>query len=319
MKKLTYFLIIGLFLISCGEKDDNIYNNANDFDQKPDSNSETEEEGGCGPERDDPENKPDADTTEDADISDDSDLNDGTVATDDDLTEDTELTDDTDITEDSDLTEPDDEIIDDYDTPCPPDMVESGNICIDRYEASRSDATETDQGTATNKAFSKPGVLPWMVRPLNNTYFDEFKAACTAVGKRLCRDDEWTTSCKGPEELTYSWGNTWDRKICNNVDTFCDEYCAQTGIPEAECNKSSGCGYDYYCFKVVPTGSFENCKNDAGAFDINGNVWETTDTGSGYATRGGAFNCAGAESRLTCTFKGWTDLYAGFRCCKDKK
>jgi len=228
-----------------------------------------------------------------------------------------DLMDDKDLMEDKDLVDEDIEVVDDSDGPCPSDMVESGEICIDKYEASRSDATKSDQGTATNKAFSKPGVLPWMVNPINNTHFAEFKAACSAVGKRLCKDDEWISSCQGPDELTYSWGNTYDREICNNVDTFCDDHCSENNI--TECNTSSGCGYTYGCYTKVPTGSFENCTNDAGAFDINGNVWEITDAGSEYKTRGGAFNCASASSRLECTYNaGWAELYAGFRCCKDR-
>ncbi|HPA57637.1 MAG TPA: hypothetical protein PLT70_09440 [bacterium] len=44
-----------------------------------------------------------------------------------------------------------------------------------------------------------------------------------------------------------------------------------------------------------------------------------TDTGSGYKIRGGAFNCAGAIDRLKCTYSaGWSELYAGFRCCRER-
>lgn len=316
MRKLTCFLIIGLFLIGCGKKDNNVYDNINDSDKITDnfSETETEEEGGCGPERDESGDKTDTDLVDEVDLTEDVDVVDDEI-----LVDDTDLVDDAALVDDADLVDLDVEVVDDSDGPCPSDMVESGEICIDRYEASRSDAAESNEGTATNKAFSKPGVLPWMVNPMNSTHFAEFKSACTAVGKRLCRDDEWVSSCKGPDELTYSWGNTFDKEICNNVDTFCDDYCADNSIPTETCSNGSDCGYTYNCFTEVPTGSFKSCTNYAGAFDINGNVWEITDTGSGYATRGGAFNCAGAENRLKCTFNaGWTALNAGFRCCKDK-
>ncbi len=203
---------------------------------------------------------------------------------------------------------------------CPDDMVEVGNICIDRYEASREDATETDQGSATGKAYSVKGVIPWMVNPMTDSAYEKFKKACDAAGKRLCKDQEWILACKGPENFTYSWGNEWERTICNNVDTFCDDHCEEESIPMEDCDLSENCGYEYYCFKVVPTGQFEDCSNYSGAFDINGNVWEITDTGSGYRIRGGAFNCAGPSNRLKCTYAaGWTELYAGFRCCKDRE
>jgi len=215
-----------------------------------------------------------------------------------------------------------DEFFTDNDTDlsdCPQDMVAVGRICIDKYEASRSDATESDQGAETDKAFSKAGVLPWMVNPINEAHFEQFKTACEASGKRLCKNDEWTANCQGPDELIYSWGDSFERNICNNVDTFCDEHCEENGIEEAGCNTFPDCGYDYYCFKVVPTGSFIDCKNYSGAFDVNGNVWEITDNGSGYSIKGGAFNCAKAQERLKCSYSaGWEKLYAGFRCCKDR-
>jgi len=299
MRKIIYFFIISLFFIGCGDKEENIYDSVNDSDNTTDS-SETEDEGGCGPGKDQSE------------VSDQSELSDQSE-----MSDDSELSDQSEVSDDSELS--DDPEVDDSDGPCPPDMVESGEICIDRYEASRSDASETEQGEKTDKAYSKKGVLPWMVNPMNDTHLAEFKAACEAVGKRLCLDDEWVTSCKGPDETKYSWGGSWDREICNNVDTFCDDYCADNSIPSEECSTSANCGYTYSCYTEVPTGSFENCMNSAGAYDINGNVWEITDTGSGYMTRGGAFNCAGAVDRLACTFNaGWTALFAGFRCCKDK-
>jgi formylglycine-generating enzyme len=202
---------------------------------------------------------------------------------------------------------------------CPDDMVEVGSICIDRYEASREDATAIDQGKATGKAYSVEGVMPWMVNPMTDEAYEEFKSACETAGKRLCNDNEWISACEGPEKLTYSWGNNWERKTCNNVDTFCDQFCEENGIPEATCNLSENCGYEYYCFKVLPTGTFKDCSNFAGSFDINGNVWEITESGSGYKVRGGAFNCGGPTSRLQCSYSaGWKELYAGFRCCMDR-
>lgn len=202
---------------------------------------------------------------------------------------------------------------------CPYDMVAVGTICVDRFEASRTDATETDQGKNEEKALSVPGVMPWMVNPVTDEHFETFKKACEASGKRLCRNNEWTATCQGPETLTYSWGENFERNICNNVDTFCDEHCEENEISEGECNTFPNCGYDYYCFKVVATGIFENCTNYNGIHDINGNVWEITDNGDGYSVKGGAFNCSNAQERLKCSYSaGWTKLYAGFRCCKDR-
>ena len=80
---------------------------------------------------------------------------------------------------------------------CPDDMVAIGTICIDRFEASRIDATLEDQGTSEEQAFSKKEIMPWTVNPMTDEHFEIFKKACEASGKRLCKNNEWTASCMG--------------------------------------------------------------------------------------------------------------------------
>lgn len=205
---------------------------------------------------------------------------------------------------------------------CPPDMVliqapDGHYFCMDKYECSRADATETSQGTSPI-AVSKKGVLPWHVSFMNKDVLNEFTQGCELAGKRMCTKDEWFEACNGPEDTLYFFGNQWDSQICNNVDAFCDDYCLENNIDP--CNTAENCGYQYYCFHVTPTGAFPNCTNQYGLFDINGNVWEVVpvDTPRGYEVRGGAFNCGNPSVRLKCTFNAeWDLLYAGFRCCKD--
>jgi len=204
---------------------------------------------------------------------------------------------------------------------CPEDMVEvDGRFCIDRWEASRPDATAGTMGVDTTRAVSRAGVIPWYVSQMSQAVLLAFDGACRASGKRLCTKEEWYGVCTGPEQNLYFFGNVWDQESCNNVDSFCDDYCAAQAI-EA-CDLAANCGYRYGCFKVVPTASFPRCVNADGVFDINGNVWEVVPDASarGYQVRGGAFNCAGAANRLLCTYDaGWDALYAGFRCCKERE
>ena len=221
--------------------------------------------------------------------------------------------------------------------PCPEDMVHvatapskgiSSSFCIDRFEASRKDATATSPGSDDSVALSRGGVLPWFKNPIDASTFAQFKNACLKNGKRICRSDEWFGACTGTGQFYYVFGDTFDPLICNCVDTFCASYCQDNDIPETECNTESNCGYDcgkvgddVQCFHVAPTGDFPECKNGFGTYDINGNVWELVavpDDPDGFEIRGGAFNCAGASTRLRCDYKAdWTSLYAGFRCCKD--
>jgi formylglycine-generating enzyme len=204
---------------------------------------------------------------------------------------------------------------------CPADMVAIGSeFCMDTYEASRPDATAFNAGANESSATSRPGVLPWMVNPVNRTHLQRFQNACQAAGKRLCTGTEWLAACQGPPPgTTYVFGNTFNRETCNCVDTFCDDYCSVNGILPGSCNIAANCGYAYSCFHVAPTASFPQCTNAYGTFDINGNVWEVVPSQTdprGYEVRGGAFNCASASARLQCTYNaGWDDLYAGFRCC----
>lgn len=189
---------------------------------------------------------------------------------------------------------------------CPSDMV-SVNInenyfCVDKYEASRPDATEDSYGSDNSKATSRASVLPWF--PVN---FETAKAACESAGKRLCTSDEWTFTCHGTYNLNYCYGNEYDPIACNGIDAFCS-------------NPAPKCGLQEGGFHVTPTGSFEICTNDFGIFDINGNVWEwVIDNGTGQL-RGGAYNCGDSATLHACSYiPSFSPSARGFRCCKDSE
>jgi len=230
--------------------------------------------------------------------------------------------------------------LDENQQPCPADMVHvpaapdlgvDAAFCMDRYEASRQDATATSMGTNTSIAVSQPGVQPWWEKPVDPVKFQLFEDACDEAGKRLCGEDEWLHSCAGTAGNVYVWGDVFDKEVCNCVDTWCDTYCQEHGIDPVV--DYDGCGYGLYYsypeygppFHPVPTGYMTGCMNEFGAYDLNGNAWEVvpddpaeSPIGLPFQIRGGAFNCGGPSLRLECTFEAtWTNLYAGFRCCRD--
>jgi hypothetical protein len=166
----------------------------------------------------------------------------------------------------------------------------SSAFCIDRYEASRPDATAVSAGVSETAATSRAGVLPWQVR--DNALA---QAACGAAGKRLCFPEEWRLACGGQAGLAYSYGNTYDPTACNGIDAF-----GRTA------------------FHLTPTGSFPRCVSPEGAYDLNGNLWEHVNGGTDSTVRGGAYNCSDSAAYHRCDYipGSWSPLARGFRCCR---
>lgn len=203
---------------------------------------------------------------------------------------------------------------------CPAEMVlVNSTFCMDKYEASRPDATKTSEGVKTTLAVSKKGVVPWQMSafampPANLV---EARAACKAAGKYLCSLSQWITGCQGPKKTAYGYGSAYKPEICNGIEKYC--YCSTgtckgiTPCPFLNCHYT--CGSD---FKVDPTGANKGCETSWGAFDVNGNVWELADSTDGLQHfRGGAFNCGDSKAYHRCDHDGtWGPSARGFRCCK---
>jgi hypothetical protein len=200
---------------------------------------------------------------------------------------------------------------------CPADMVVVENqFCMDIYEASRPDATDTFDGTDTSYATSRFNVRPWMDPTMT---LSDAQTACQNAGKRLCTVSEWVTTCQGPQVTVYSYGDTYDATTCNGIDAFCDcgsAACqAITPCPFPHC--FSQCGAPFH---VVPTGTFTNCVSGYGTYDMNGNLWEIADsTDMQTHVMGGAANCFNSELLHVCNgsfvISGGFPPFRGFRCC----
>lgn len=207
---------------------------------------------------------------------------------------------------------------------CPPDMVVVAQLfCMDRYEASRPNATGVWQGDDNSMATSRAGVLPWF--PVDKA---TAQAACAAAGKRMCTPNEFSSACHGPGVTDYPYGNTYDPLACNSIDTFCD--CASSGVcgavepcpyphcfnspPAGQATPLDGCGAISH---VTPTGAFAGCVNEYGAYDLSGNVWETVDDGTAEGVlRGGAHNCIDSPKLHHCDYATTSGNARGFRCCR---
>ena len=179
---------------------------------------------------------------------------------------------------------------------CPDEMSCMGSFCMDRFEASRPDATAYDPGLEFGAAVSARGVLPWQAENVV-----EMVSACALAGKRLCRLSEWRAACSGRFDqtgFTYPYGNFYRQYACN------DYAMAKDG--------------------VIKTGASETCVSRIGVYDMLGNVKELTtdDTGAAIYMAGGAmydaFEMPSCQTVESLKPEPWTRAYAyGFRCCKD--
>ena len=168
----------------------------------------------------------------------------------------------------------------------------AGLGCVDRYEASRADATAGSAGVdAASPPRSAAGVLPW-----TDVTFAQAAAACDTAGKRLCGPDLWQESCQDDPAISYPYGPGFEAGACNAAG---DEP------------------------SLAVTGESGRCVGTSGAFDITGNVDEWVDLEiediASAATYGGSYAMED-PSELTCfasrmmpTETTAADL--GFRCC----
>jgi eukaryotic-like serine/threonine-protein kinase len=104
--------------------------------------------------------------------------------------------------------------------------------CIDRYEY-------------PNRA----GELP-----VHSVTWDEAKASCEAVGKRLCAADEWERACRGPQGWRYAYGAERDHRACNTP-----------WYPSPPPDLAP---------PYAPSGRYRRCVSPEGVYDLNGNLSE---------------------------------------------
>ena len=163
----------------------------------------------------------------------------------------------------------------------PPATVDVKAFCIDSFEYP-----------------NKPGQLPKIAAA-----FSEAEASCKKDGKRLCTEDEWEKTCRGPQNLRFPYGPNFDPDACNTQDKGTNPR------------------------KITVVGIFGTCRSGYGVFDLSGNAaeWTASPFEGGAperAVKGGSASRPGFDDRCSSRRRlapGAHDVNVGFRCCAETK
>ena len=145
--------------------------------------------------------------------------------------------------------------------------------------------------------------------------------ACRNAEKRLCRQDEWLTACKGEAPRQFPYGAEYRQGACNIFRPL---------HPAKELHDNASIGHLDPRLGLVRepngdpllrlTGATPACKSEWGheaAWDMNGNLDEWVDDEKGRFV-GGFFSRSkrdGCDSRVTAHPRAYLDYSTGTRCC----
>ncbi len=211
---------------------------------------------------------------------------------------------------------------------CPAEMVlVAGTVCVDRWEGSLVEV-DMDGGTRDWSPYENPGgrrvvaVSRGGVVPQGYISGAQAEVACTNAGKRLCALTEWLAACRGPQNQTYPYGNTYVRRRCNEARTphpVVQYFGTSMGVfTFANMNNP---GINMQPDSLARTGQFDGCVSPWGLYDMVGNLHEWIAVSSG-TFKGGFYVDAEINGRgclYTTTAHNYTyrDYSTGFRCCAD--
>jgi hypothetical protein len=163
---------------------------------------------------------------------------------------------------------------------------------------------------------NRPGV-----KPVTGMNWDEAQATCTSLGKRLCKDQEWTLACEGPERLPYPNGYARDANACNFDRPYIMPNNDRYNDPATRADEFARLD------QRVKSGERAACVSAYGVHDMTGNVdeWVVNEKGKvddkpyKSGLKGGWWGPVRNRCRpMTTDHNQWHMGWAiGFRCCAD--
>jgi formylglycine-generating enzyme required for sulfatase activity len=129
----------------------------------------------------------------------------------------------------------------------------------------------TPKGRAVESQFCNQGSAA--DHPINCVDWQDARAYCTAMGKRLPSESEWELAARGAAGSTYPWGNAEPSAERLNA---CGSECAMLTIGKPLVAVMGG--HNDTAPATAPVGSYAAGATPSGLLDLAGNVWEWTES-----------------------------------------
>jgi formylglycine-generating enzyme len=215
---------------------------------------------------------------------------------------------------------------------CPDNMADVlGRFCIDRFEASLASLDERGRVTTKRSPFralqpaervraeTRRGVWPQGYISMR-----QGEQACSAAGKRLCKDEEWISACQGKKPSTYPYGDAHVGGRCNDagISPLRLLFGAKDDGVTFGWERMNDPRLNQVPGSLARTGSHGKCRNAFGVYDMVGNLHEWTADPAG-TFRGGYYldnttHGLGCKYLTTGHSATYHDYSTGFRCCADR-
>lgn len=140
-----------------------------------------------------------------------------------------------------------------------------GGVLVDKYEASKPDATSSSEGSDSSKANSKSNVVVW-----TGINWTDAGAKCAAAGKHLITMTEWGSIANWSDDNgTIPHGNNNYMKASEDAAEVCPDDPTTGGADRCLSNEATKAGSPAY--------TWTHNHQSSGIWDLNGNVWEWAD------------------------------------------